>query len=220
MNYLTNKTKPNVRERIMEHGMSFAFNEELVMLILGSGSKELPVEDMAMKIVEKIQDCNSEALIESLMKIKGVGKGKALQIASALELGKRFSNHLQAPIKSPADIVPFLKSYAVSTKEHFLAVTLNGSYEILQIRVVSVGTINRSMVHPREVFLEAIKENAAALIICHNHPSGTCTPSEDDIKTTETLMDCSKLLGIPIIDHIIVDRESYFSFLEHGLIKD
>ncbi|MBR7064382.1 MAG: hypothetical protein IKI31_04480, partial [Treponema sp.] len=101
---------------------------------------------------------------------------------------------------------------------HFVCVSLNGGHEILQIRVVTVGTINRTLVHPREVFSEALVENAAALIVCHNHPSGSCEPSEEDILATQNLIDASKIIGISLLDHIIINRDSYFSFLEHNLL--
>lgn len=88
----------------------------------------------------------------------------------------------------------------------------------MQIRVASVGTINRTLVHPREIFSEALVENAAAMIVCHNHPSGSCEPSREDVETTQTLIEASRIIGISLLDHIILDRDSYFSFLEHGLL--
>ena len=108
------KIKPDVREKVLEHGFSFLFDEELVMLILGSGSKYVPVESMAGRIVDVLDDCDFENAVENLLRVKGVGQGKALAIAAALELGRRRSSHLRAPIKSPSDIVPFVKNYAVS----------------------------------------------------------------------------------------------------------
>ena len=211
------KIKPDVREKALEHGMSFMFDEELIMLILGTGSKQMPVELIAELITEVLDDSDSDQVIENLMKICGVGQGKALAVAAALELGRRRNNHLRAPIKHPEDVVPFIKNYAVNEKEHFLLVTLNGGHEIIQIHVISVGTLNRALIHPREVFAVAIKENAAAIIICHNHPSGNCSPSDEDILVTETLVKASSFMGIEILDHIIVSREGYYSFVENKL---
>ena len=106
----------------------------------------------------------------------------------------------------------------MQNQEHFLCITLNGGHEILQIRVVSVGTINQTIVHPREIFSEALIQNAAAIIVAHNHPSGNCQPSDQDIKTTQTLLQCSDFLGINLLDHIIFSRTSYYSFIEHNML--
>ena len=213
------KNKPDVREKVLEHGFSFLFDEELVMLILGSGTKELPVERMAEKIVEVLDDCDFEDSVKNLLRVQGVGQSKALAVAAALELGRRRNSHLRAPIKSPSDIVPFVKNYAVCEKEHFLLVTLNGGHEIIQIHVVTVGTLNRTLIHPREVFTLAMRDNAAAIIVSHNHPSGNCQPSEEDVAVTGILEKVSIIMGIELLDHVIVSRESYFSFLENKMLK-
>lgn len=198
--------------------MDYPDDEELVMLILGSGTKSLPVDSMARKIIAALDDFNEADWVKKILSVKGIGIGKALAVAAALELGKRRYCHLGAHVKSPQDIVPFVKSYAMNTKEHFLVITLNGGHNIIRIHVVSVGTINRTLIHPREVFVDAIRENAAAIILCHNHPSGNCVPSEDDLATTEMLINASKIVGIPILDHLIIDCNGYFSFLENDVL--
>ena len=213
------KVKPDVREKALEHGFSFLFDEELIMLILGSGTRQVPVEFMAEKIMEVLDDFDFEFAVEKLLQVKGVGQSKALAVAADLELGRRRSIHLQAPIKTPGDIVPFLKNYAVSEKEHFLLVTLNGGHEIIQIHVITVGTLNRTLIHPREVFTAAMRDNAAAIIVSHNHPSGNCEPSDEDIEVTETLEKVSVIMGIELLDHVIVSRGNYFSFLENRMIN-
>lgn len=215
---LEKNPKPDVREKVMEHGFSFLFDEELVMLILGSGTRQLPVDLMAEKIVRVLDDCDFEEAVENLLRVKGVGQGKALAVAAALEFGRRRSCHLRAPVKTPRDIVPFLKNYAVCEKEHFLLVTLNGGHEIIQIHVITVGTLNRTLIHPREVFTVAMRDNAAAIIVSHNHPSGNCEPSEEDLEITEVLEKVSVIMGIELLDHVIVSRENYFSFVENKLI--
>jgi len=210
--------KPEVREAAMEHGLSYLFDEELIMLILGAGNSQLPVELMAEKILGVLDDFDSDQVVEKLLQLKGVGQGKALAVAAALELGKRRNNHLCAPVKNSADIVPFVKNYAVCKKEHFLLVTLNGGHEIIQIHVVSVGTLNRTLIHPREIFSTAMKEDAAAIIVCHNHPSGNSQPSEEDILVTHNLEKVGEIMGIELLDHIIVCRDSYFSFMDNKLL--
>jgi len=212
------KNKLDVREKALTHGMGFLFDEELLMLILGTGTKQMPVDRMAMKMLDVLDGSQKQKRVQNLMKIKGVGEGKALALAAAIELGRRKNNHLKAPIKSPKDIVPFVRGYTVSQKEHFLVVTLNGGHEIIDIHCVSVGTVNKALIHPRDVFFQAIKENATAIIVCHNHPSGNCEPSKDDIQTTEMLMDASIIMGIELLDHVIIGCDSYFSFVEHNLL--
>ena len=210
--------KPKIRELVLERGLDFPIDEELIMLILGTGSKNMPIDIMAKKIVEALDSSNRDDIVETLLKVNGIGTGKALAVAAALELGKRRYCHLGAHISHPDDIIPYLKNYAICQKEHFVAVTLNGGHDIIQIHVVSVGTVNRTLIHPREVFGEEIRENAAALILCHNHPSGRIQPSEEDVETTKLLLEASQIIGIPILDHIIIDKNGYFSFLEHNLL--
>ena len=217
MNYQQN-AKPDVREQVLKHGFSYPSDEELVMLILGSGTKKSPVRRLARSVVEALYESDDKNIVPDLLAIKGMGTGKSLAVAAALELGRRRNAHLHSVITQPKDVVPFVKNYSVLPKEHFLCITLNGGHEIIKIRVVSVGTINRTIVHPREIFSEALVENAAAMIVCHNHPSGSCAPSREDIETTKTLIEASKIIGITLLDHIILDRDSYFSFLEHDLL--
>ena len=210
--------KADAREKALEHGIETLFDSELISLILGTGTKENPVESLSCRVLTLLDDMDTSSLMEALLKIKGMGVGKSLALVAALELGRRRSGHLKAPILKPLDLVPFVRNYAVSSKEHFIVVTLNGGHEIIEIHVASVGTINRSLVHAREVFSQAIKENAAAIILCHNHPSGNCHPSTEDIDSTATLLAAANVIGIPILDHIIVDCEGYYSFLENNLL--
>lgn len=216
--YKRKTDKPNVREDALKYGMGYPLDEELLMLILGSGNKNMSVETMAKKIADTLDESDDEEVIKNLLALKGVGTAKALAIAAALELGKRRRNHLGAHIRTPDDIVPYVKHYAMSQKEHFLAITLNGGHDIIKIHVVSVGTVNQTIIHPREVFVDAIKENASAIILCHNHPSGKAIPSDKDIDTTRNLIEVSKIIGITILDHIIIDCESFFSFMENKLL--
>ena len=216
--YKRKTDKPNVREDALKYGMGYPLDEELLMLILGSGNKNMSVETMAKKIADTLDASDDEEVIKNLLALKGVGTAKALAIAAALELGKRRRNHLGAHIRTPDDIVPYVKHYAMSQKEHFLAITLNGGHDIIKIHVVSVGTVNQTIIHPREVFVDAIKENASAIILCHNHPSGKAIPSDKDIDTTRNLIEVSKIIGITILDHIIIDCESFFSFMENKLL--
>lgn len=213
-----NNSAPDIRELTLKHGIEYPSDVELVMMILGSGIKGIPVEKLSEQVAKILLRTNRESLITNLLQIKGMGVGKALAVASAIELGRRRNNHKNVLVKKPKDVIPFIQNYSMQNQEHFLCITLNGGHEILQIRVVSVGTINQTIVHPREVFSEALIENAAAIIVAHNHPSGNCEPSDQDIKTTRTLAECSEFLGISLLDHIIFSRTSYYSFLEHEML--
>ena len=211
--------KPDIREKALKFGLGYPMDYELVMLILGAGNRQMSVEEMSKKIVDVLDCGNNDDMVERLLKMKGIGQSKALAVAAAIELGKRRTCHLGAHIRSPCDVIPFVNHYAMNGKEHFLAVTLNGGHNIIQIHVVSIGTTNSAVAHPREVFYEAIKENASAIIVCHNHPSGSVEPSDEDIDCTGKLLAASKIIGIPLLDHIIIDCSSYYSFLESGLLN-
>ena len=215
---MRNKNKLDIRERTIENGLLYPTNAELIMLILGSGTKEMSIDVLAKKINNVLTDSNFDDVVENLLKLKGVGQGKALAIAAALELGRRHCTHLKALIKTPEDVLPYVQNYAMCGKEHFLMLTLNGRHEIMNIHLISVGTVSKTLIHAREVFREAIRENASSIIICHNHPSGNLIPSDEDIETTELLLEVSDIVGIDILDHIIFDCNNYFSFLENKIL--
>lgn len=210
--------KPEIRELAFQNGITFPSENELIMLLLGKGTKFLHIEDLSLEVLKVINFSDEKNLLGNLMTIKGIGKSRALSIAAALELGRRKSCHLQKKIEKPADIVPFVKQYALESVEHFITVTLNGANEILKIRLISTGTSNKALIHPREVFSQAVQEKASGIICCHNHPYGPCIPSKADIESTEVLKKAAEILGISFMDHIIFNLETYYSFLEHKII--
>lgn len=203
---------------VIQNGISFPSDAELIMLLLGTGTRRTPVERLAEKVLAVIEDSNPEDRISRLIAVDGIGRTKALIIAAALELGRRKNSFLKAVINKPCDIVPYVQHYSMQQKEHFICATINGARELLNIRVISVGTINRTLIHPREIFAEAVAEHASGIICCHNHPYGPCQPSKADCDSTEVLRQAADILGISFLDHIIITREAYFSFLEHGLL--
>ena len=222
LNYILDCSKsgkqPNIRELTLLNGISYPDDEELIMLILGKGTKNNPIESLAEKVTKAINSSNDEELIPNLKKIEGMGESRALIIAAALELGRRRRGILRSSINAPKDVIPFLQHYTLMPTEHFITVTVNGAKEILSTRVVSVGTINKALIHPREVFANAVSEYASGIICCHNHPCGQCYPSNADIDSTKVLQKAAKILGIVFMDHIIITKEDYFSFLEHGML--
>lgn len=218
LDYSKSGKQPNIRELTLLNGISYPDDEELIMLILGKGTKNNPIESLAEKVTKTINSSNEEELIPNLKKINGMGESRALIIAAALELGRRRRGILRSSINAPKDVIPFLQHYTLMPTEHFITVTVNGAKEILSTRVVSVGTINKALIHPREVFANAVSEYASGIICCHNHPCGQCYPSNADIDSTKILQKAAKILGIVFMDHIIITKEDYFSFVEHGML--
>ena len=212
------KTKPNIRELTLSNGISYPSDEELLMLLLGRGTKRTPIELLSQKVLSVLNSSNEDDLIEKLNLIDGMGYSRSLQIAAALELGRRRKGYLKSVINEPADIVPYVKHFCIEPTEHFVTATVNGAHELLSIRVISVGTINRTLIHPREIFAQPVAEHASGIICCHNHPYGACSPSKADKESTKVLQNAAEILGISFLDHIIITRDSYFSFLENGLL--
>lgn len=215
---LQKNTKPDARERLAAHGCEFLSTQELIMILLGSGTAKMPVRKLAGQVLKFIKKNSEEDIVKELLKIDGIGSGKASLIAAALELGRRLNAGSGIKIHKPTDILQLIQYCTLEKQEHFLCISLNGAHEILSIRTVSIGTLNRCIVHPREVYAEALKERAAAIILAHNHPSGNTQPSENDIDVTKQLYEVSKILGIHLLDHIIMSQTNYFSFVEHKLV--
>jgi len=213
-----NKEQIDMRRLTLKNGLSYPNDKELIMLILGSGTKKMPIEFMAEEILNTICSTNPENYVEQLQKIEGVGLSKALSIAAALELGKRHNRNPQAMVDSPKDVIPYIKHYAMQNVEHFIAVTVNGAKEILNIRVLCVGSGNMAILKPGEIFSDALQEHASGIILSHNHPGGYPHPSEQDLRTTQHICKAADILGLAVLDHIIITKNSYFSFLEHGLL--
>lgn len=212
------KEKPDIRELTVANGLSYPSDEELLMLILSKGTQNMPVEKLARECLKVINGSTMENIVEKLKSINGVGEAKALSLAAALELGRRRFGILRAVINNPWDVVPYLKHISIESTERFVCVSVNGAHEIMNVRTVSIGTTNRTLVHPREVLAEPVSEHAAGIICCHNHPYGPCLPSSADLETTKVLLKASAMLGISFLDHIILSKDGFFSFLSHGLM--
>lgn len=206
--------KPEVREKVLKYGIDKVTDIELLMAMLGNGKKDIPVAKLSEKVLQVLNSKNANELKDALLKINGIGPSKAALILSALEFGKRFSSKPKTKIQSVMDVVPLLQIYSLRKQEHFVCITLNGAHEVTNIFVVSVGSLNKTVIHPREVFSLAIEERAAAIIVAHNHPSGSLEPSNEDYECTKRILESSRILGIPLLDHLIVSKDGYFSFHE------
>jgi len=167
--------------------------------------------------VLKVLDNNKEKPdIEELKNIEGMGLAKATLIAAALEFARRRIRPEGFKISFPADVLPLIRHYADRKQEHFVCISINGANEVIKSRVVSVGLVNKTQVHPREVFADAITDRASAIIVAHNHPSGGLIPSNEDIEITKQLKSAGETLGIRLLDHIIFNHKGYYSFLGNG----
>jgi DNA repair protein RadC len=206
------------REKMLRSGSKSLSDIELLAIIIGKGTKNNDVLSLSHKIVKKIDETGLNIEPKDILEIDGIGEAKATAIAASLEFARRRIKPEGFKIKFPADILPLIHHYGDRKQEHFLAVSINGANEVINTRVVSIGLINKSHVHPREVFAELIAERASALIVAHNHPVGELTPSNEDRKITETLKDAGKILGISLLDHIIFNTRGYYSFAEHNEI--
>lgn len=206
------------REKLLAKGAQALKNYELLAVLLGSGTRGKDVIKLS-KEIERLFDNDFEGLtLERLTSIYGLGDAKAMQILSAIEISRRYLIKQNDKITSSADVYNLLYPYRDKRQEHFIVLTLDGANHIIEKRVVFVGTLNQSLVHPREVFADAICDRAASIIIAHNHPSGQLAPSEADRRITQRLKEVSQLVGIELLDHLILSKEGYFSFDEEGLL--
>ena len=205
------------REKLRNTGPLGMSDMELLCLVLGSGSKMRPVHDIAQEILWML-DCKGINGISrhDLESIHGLGSAKASCICACLELGRRFSFTKPRSCKEPSGIFELVRHYGDRPQEHFLVVMLNGAHELMGVNVVTVGLVNRTLVHPREVFSEPLKLRATAIVLAHNHPSGNLDPSPDDLEVTMRIKKAGMLLGIEVLDHIIFSSDGYRSMMEAG----
>ncbi len=216
INQLNSFDKP--REKLKAKGAKALKNEELMAILLGSGVKGKDVRKLSKEITTLLDSNFENISLETLSQIYGLGNAKASQIVAAIELSKRYLIRTNKRILNANDIYNELKEYTTKTQEYFLTITLDGASHIINKRVIFIGTLNQSLVHPREVFADAIADRAAGIIIAHNHPSQTPTPSQADINITNRLKDVANLIGIELLDHIILTKNGYFSFSEEGYL--
>ncbi len=206
------------REKLFVYGASALSDSELTALLIGSGSKEKNVFKLAQEVVKLIDSCGMPVSEDALLAISGLGRAKAAKIVAAFELARRFYCTEKVKVVSPSDVIPLIQHYNNRTKEHFLAISLNGAHEVVAIRVVSIGLVNRAVVHPREVFADVIQDRAVSVLVAHNHPSGNLEPSPEDFEVTKRLKKAGTILGIELLDHIIFSQKGFYSFLEHNNI--
>ena len=206
------------REKMAALGPEALSEAELLSIILGSGVKGKNVFKVAQSILRMLEKQRGKVDLKSLLAIEGIGLAKACQVVASLEFARRRSAKGLLIIQKAHDVLPLIMAVADKKQEYFICLSLNGANEVIGNRVVTVGLLNSSQVHPREVFAEVIVDRAASVILAHNHPSGVLKPSPEDITINQQLIDAGEILGITVLDHIIITKKGYLSFKEAGLM--
>lgn len=200
------------REKLQAKGAESLSDYELLMAIIGSGNAQADVTMIARAVQALLKEKGSELTYDDLLQIKSLGPAKATQIMAGYELWRRQFEVSERPvIDSPEAVVAQLADIRDKKQEYFVCLTLDGANRLIAKRIITIGTLTSSLVHPREVFANAITDRAASIVVAHNHPSGNLKPSEADNEVTKRLRDSAKLLGINLADHIIVTKASFSS---------
>jgi DNA repair protein RadC len=200
------------RERLLVMGPEALSDHELLAILLNTGIRGKNVTLLAKELLERLDRDKDIPPVKELARLAGVGATKACAVVAMLEYGRRRWGASGARFKHPQDIFTLIRHYADRKQERFICVSLNGVHEVLAVRVVTVGLVNRTIIHPREVFADAILDRAAAVIAAHNHPSGSLKPSSEDDDVTRTLVRAAEVLGIRFLDHVIFSETAYFSY--------
>lgn len=212
------------RERLIAEGAANLSNQELLAIILRTGTKNESVLQLANRLLSNFEGLRllQDATVEEITSIKGIGQVKAIQILAALELGKRIGRlqyHDRYVIRSPEDGAKYIMDdMRFLSQEHFVCLFLNTKNHVLHKQTIFIGSLNASIVHPREVFKEAFRRSAASIICAHNHPSGDPTPSKEDIEVTKRLVECGRMIGIEVLDHLIIGDQNFISLKEKGYV--
>lgn len=212
------------RERLQRYGEATLSSAELIAILLGSGTKSVPVLQMAHSLLSHFGSLQklAAASVEELCEVKGVGLAKSLQLKAAFTLGGRARSHnasAKVKVEHPSHAYHYIREKIEGKgQEHFAAIFLDARGNVITDEIIAVGTVSEVLVHPREVFHPAIRHRASGMIVVHNHPSGELTPSEADISLTRDLIKTGDIIGIPIQDHLIVTAQGYYSFRQHRLV--
>jgi DNA repair protein RadC len=207
------------RERLCREGPSALADKDLLAIILNTGVKGKNIFELATDILELLEKKQDTPSVEEISLLTGMGVAKSCVIAAMLEFGRRRWGIRGSKIRNPSDLYPLIRHYADRKQERFLGISLNGAHEVIAIRVVTIGLVNRTIIHPREVFADMIADRANASIVAHNHPSGTAAPSLEDNEVTTRLYEAGKILGIDLLDHMIFTETAFYSYSQDGKLK-
>jgi DNA repair protein RadC len=209
---LENIDKP--REKLIKKGVKALKDYELLAILLGSGVQGKDVISLSNEIIKLFEEDFENINLEKLLNIHGLGIAKASQILSSIELSRRYLLKRSRKITSAKDVYDELKEYHNKQQEYFICLYLDGANHLVQTKVITIGILNQSLVHPREVFSYAIEKRCASIIVAHNHPSGILEASSEDINVTKRLKESGKILGIELLDHVIFTQSGFISLKE------
>jgi len=204
------------REKLFAKGPLALTDLELMANVLGSGTQSCDVFSLADRMLEVLGLNGAKPDVNEFLKIAGIGPAKAALVAAAIVLFGYRIHPRGFKISKTTDVLPYIRNVSANKQEHFLCLSLNSANEVLATRTVTIGLVDRTYVHPREVFADPITDRATAVILAHNHPSGDVTPSEDDKEITRVMKTAGKLMGIQLLDHIIFSHKDHYSALENG----
>jgi DNA repair protein RadC len=206
------------REKMIRRGADSLSILELMAVMVGSGNEAVEVYTIAKDLARLVEDEFYELTVDKLKAVKGIGKSKACRIMAAIELSRRFLVRKNIKIQNHHDVLPLVKELKDKKQEYFLTLTLDAAHNLIEKRTVFIGTLNESLVHPREVFADAITDRAAAIIFVHNHTATEVNPSKADHQVTQRLVEVAETMGIEVLDHIILTKTGCFSFKSNGLL--
>jgi DNA repair protein RadC len=204
------------REKLITMGPRSLTDEELLAVMLGSGTRGIPVQTLARAVLPHLDAGNDDVNLQSLQAVDGIGPSKALLLVAALEFSRRRIRPEGIRIKRPSDVVPLLQHLIDRPQEHVVSISLSGAHEVIRMRTVSIGLLTSCPIHPREIFVGPISDHAYSVILAHNHPSGDPAPSQEDKQVTRQIAEAARTLGMRLLDHIIFARRGYYSFQESG----
>jgi len=208
------------REKLLVSGPGCLSDSELLAIILNTGVRGKNVKTLANDLCKYLDRNNDIPSVKEISLLHGLGQSKACTVAAMLEFGRRRYGSFQARIKHPSDIYTLVRHYADRKQERFISLSLNGAHEVLAVRIVTIGLVNKTIIHPREVFADLIQDRAAAFCVAHNHPSGLLESSPEDDEITERLQSASRIIGLHFVDHIIFSEKSWWSFRENGKLTE
>jgi DNA repair protein RadC len=208
------------REKLLSGGPAALSDGELLAVLLNTGIHGKDVKALAADLLNFLDNNRDIPSVKEISALAGIGETKACAIAAMLEFGRRRYGSFSMRIKKPVDIFTLVRHYADRKQERFISLSLNGAHEVLAVRVVTIGLVNKTIVHPREVFADLIQDRAAAFCVAHNHPSGQLVSSPEDDDITERLQSAAQILGLHFIDHIIFSETAWWSFRENGKLID
>ena len=228
--YMKNKIEKNAfsgipleqrpREKLLARGPASLSDKELLAVLLNTGIKGKNVKELACDLLALLDSNKDIPSVKEISLLSGLGQSKACAVAAMLEFGRRRYGSFASHIKKPIDIFTLVRHFADRKQEKFISLSLNGAHEVLAVRIVTIGLVNKTIVHPREVFADLIQDRAAAFCVAHNHPSGLLKSSAEDDEITERLQEAAKILGLHFVDHLIFSETDWWSFRENGKLID